>query len=160
MTKTHEEYMTRIANATPLQLTIILYELAIGFIDGAMAAQARSAELKTAISKARGAVEELFASLDMDVPTAEELANLLLYVNRLLIQSNVQRDEHKKNLLLADARKIMFELHNAWQQLETTDALAEKIFENAPQVFAGLTYSKDGQLAEFIEDNPDRGYKI
>ena len=160
MTNFHEKYTHRITNATPLQLTVILYEIAIDSIDEAAAAQPRSDELKAAADRARGAIEELFASLDMDIPTAEELANLLLFVNRLIIQSTQQRSEVEKSAKLADAKKILTELHEAWQQLDADDELAEKIFENPPQVFAGLTYSKDGQLAEFHDDNPERGYRI
>ena len=156
-----EEYMARIANATPLQLVVIIYELAVGFIETAIASKPQSSELETAIGKARAAVSELFSSLDMDITQpAEDLANLLLYVNRLLIRAGFKRNNAEKNALLNDAREILKGLLEAWQELDADDTLAEKIFENAPQVFAGLTYSKDGQLAEFTDENPDRGYKI
>jgi len=160
MTKS-EEYMARIANATPLQLIVIIYELAVGYIDTAIAAKTQSDELKVAVEKARAAVSELFSSLDMDITQpAEDLANLLLYVNRLLIRAGLKRGNAEKNALLSDAREILKGLLDAWQELEADDALAEKIFENAPQVFAGLTYSKDGKLTEFTDEKPDRGYKV
>jgi len=156
---THDAYMARIANATPLQLVIILHELAIDFIDEAAGAGLDSDELKAALRKGRGAVSELFESLDMDVPTSEELAANLLHVNKLLIHAGVARGADAKAAHLAEARHILAELLDAWKQLEADDTLADKIFDNPPQIFAGLTYSKDGKLTEFLDDDPNRGYK-
>ncbi|MCL2415234.1 MAG: flagellar protein FliS [Defluviitaleaceae bacterium] len=147
-----EKYAQRIAEATPLQLVIILHELIIEYInDGAS---------KSDIDKACSFLGELFSSLNMDMPIAEDLANLFLFVNRLLIRAKLTRKDDEKNQLLADGRKIISGLLNSWEELEKNDDLENTIFNNPQQIFAGLTYEKGGKLSEFLDDDPNRGYKV
>ena len=159
MKKTKQEYIEQIENATPLQLIIINYELLLAHINDATQKKARTKEAEAAIEKARKCVEELHASLSLEVEFSLDLANLYLYINKLLIHAGMKRDDDEKNRLLHEAAKIAGGLFDAWCKLEADVKLLEKAAANTPPIFAGLTYGKDGQLNEFEDEDPNRGYR-
>lgn len=152
----------RIEDATPLQLTIINYELLLENIAAATNAKPRSTECSTALDKARECLSLLYTTLDMDIDFSKDLAELYLFVNRCLIQAGMKRNDEEKNPLLADATNIITEMLGAWQTLAADDNLLEKLLgADSQQVIAGLTYGKDGKAVEYHDQDydPNRGYR-
>jgi len=158
MRQSKEEYAKRIEQATPLQLTLINYELLLHAIDDARAAAAKSDDCKIALDKARECLATLYTTLDMDVEFSKDLANLYLFVNQSIIHAGLKRSDDEKNQLLDDAFQIMTQLSAAWLTLADDENLADKLADGERR-FAGLTYGKDGQLEEYQDFDPDRGYK-
>ena len=158
--KMKQDFEKRINDATPMQLTVINYELLLFFMDEARAAAAKTAECAAALERARAALIELHATLDMDVEFSQDLGNLYLFINKCLIHAGTKRTDEEKNAELAQARGIVTELLEAWQTLEADECLYEKLLGNSPKIFAGLTYGKDGKLEEYQDFDPDRGYKV
>ena len=158
--KTKQDFEKRINDATPMQLTVINYELLLFFMDEAKAAAAKTPECVAALEKARAALSELHATLDMDVEFSKDLGNLYIFVNKCLIHAGMKRTNDEKNAELTEARGIIAELLEAWQTLEADKDLYEKLLGNSPKIFAGLTYNKDGKLEEYQDFDPDRGYKV
>lgn len=159
--KTKQDFANKIKNATPLQLTVINYELLLYFMDEASAALIGSPECTAALENARASLEELHGSLDMDIEFSKDLGNLYIFVNKCLIHAGMKRagcDEEKNNLL-AEARGIVAELLDAWQTLDADENLYEKLLGSSQKIFAGLTYGRDGKLEEYQDFDPDRGYK-
>ena len=157
-----DDLVKRIEDATPLQLTIINYELLLDNIATASKAAPRSAGCSAALEKAQECLSLLYTTLDMDIDFSKDLAELYLFVNRCLIQAGMKRDVEEKNLLLADATNIMTEMMGAWKTLAADENLLEKLVgADSQQVFAGLTYGRDGKAVEYHDQDydPNRGYK-
>ena len=155
-----DDYTKRIEDATPLQLTVINYELLLDNMEEARKAEARSVGSTLALDKAKECLAQLYATLDMDIEFSKDLSDLYLYVNRALIHAGMKRTNEEKNELLEDASGIVKGLLGAWQTLADDDGLLERLLgsENQ-QIFAGLTYGKDGKLEEYQDIDPNRGYK-
>ena len=158
-----KDLVKRIEDATPLQLTIINYELLLENIAAATKAEPRSAGCNAALDKARECLSLLYTTLDMDIDFSKDLAELYLFVNQCLIQAGMKRNAEDKNLLLADATNIITEMMGAWQTLAADENLLEKLLgaEQQQQIYAGLTYGKDGKAVEYHDQDydPNRGYK-
>ena len=152
----------RIENASPLELTVINYELVIANIDKAIKAAPKSAACVAALDKAREGIAALYMSLDMDIEFSQDLEGLYLFVNSVLIQAEFARSKEEKDKELAHARTICAELLSSWQALLDDPDLEKKLEAEAAgaQVYAGLTYGAGGQLTEFEDFDPDGGYKI
>jgi len=160
--KTKQDFSNRINNATPMQLTVINHEMLLFFMDEASAVAAGTPELTAALERARSALAELHAALDMDIEFSKDLGNLYLFINKRLIHAGMKRKgyDDEKNAQLAEARPIVAELLTAWQTLDADPKLYEKLLGNNQKIFAGLTYGKDGQLEEYQDFDPDRGYRV
>lgn len=155
-----DEYIKRIEGATPLQLTVINYELLLANMEKARKGSARSAESAVALDKAKECLAQLYVTLDMDIEFSKDLSDLYLYVNRALIHAGMKRTDQEKNELLEDAISIVTKLLEAWQTLAADDGLLERLVgSESQQIFAGLTYGKDGKLEEYQDFDPNRGYK-
>ena len=155
-----EDYTLRIAQATPVQLVIINHELLVAFVDEALTAFKNSeTELfYQYINKSKDALAQLIDGLDFDEPIAHELFDLYLYAGERL-----NKALFGKNIEAAQEIKLMFtDLLEGWQAIEDTpdDRLANMPEQEGPQqVYAGLTYHKDGQLSEYIPEDENRGFK-
>ena len=158
--KTKRDFANRIENATPMQLTVINYELLLFFMDEASVAAAGTPECAAALESARAAIAELHAALDMDIEFSKDLGNLYLFVNKCLIHASMKRNDDEKNAQLAEARGIVAELHEAWQTLNADEGLYQRLLGSDQKVFAGLTYGKGGKLEEYQDFDPNRGYKV
>jgi flagellar biosynthetic protein FliS len=150
-----EDYILRITRATPVQLVIINHELLIAFIDEALEAfNADSENFKLNINKAKNALTQLIEGLDFKNAIAQDLFTLYIYAGEMLNKAHFSL-----NFDAAVEVKEMFEnLLDGWQQIEHTPDDRIMPQTNSPEVFAGLTYQKDG-LTEYIPEDEDRGYK-
>lgn len=153
-----DDYILRIAQATPVQLVIITNELMVAFINDALVAlEDCDTELfDYNINKAKDTLMQLIEGLDFENVIAQELYELYLYANERLNKAFFARDS-------ASAQEIleMFQtLLEGWLAIENTpdDRIVANAPEDAPQIFAGLTYGKDG-LSEYIPEDEGRGFK-
>jgi len=158
MRQTKDDYAKRIEEATPLQLILINYELLLRAMDDARAAAAKSPECIAALDKSRECLAQLYTALDMDIEFSKDLASLYLFVNQSIIHAAMKRRDSDKNQLLFDAYEIVQQLAAAWQALAADDSLPQTAPETERR-FAGLTYDKDGNLSEYQDFDPNRGYK-
>ena len=158
--KTKQDFTNRIENATPMQLTIINYELLLFFMDEASVATAGTPECAAALESTRKALAELHAALDMDIEFSQDLGNLYIFVNKCLIHAGMKRSNDEKNSQLAEGRGIVAELLEAWQTLDADKDLCKRLLESDQKIFAGLTYGRDGKMEEYQDFDPNRGYKV
>jgi len=153
-----EDYILRIAQATPVQLVIITNELMVAFITEALdALKDSNIELfDHNINKAKDALMQLIDGLDFENPIAQELYELYLYANERLNKAFFARDADSAQEILEMFQNLL----EGWVAIENTpdDRIAETLAEEAPQVFAGLTYGRDG-LSEYIPEDEGRGFK-
>jgi len=86
-----QEYTRKITQANKTELIVILYEMALIYMEEAKNAHAEEnrAEFRTAIRRTRGCINELLASLHFEYEMAMQLLQLYLYVNRELARAEV-----------------------------------------------------------------------
>lgn len=102
----------QILNAPPEQLTLMLYNGCLKFIDeGKTAMDNKDFEnANISLQKAQRIISEFRITLNMDYEISHQLMPLYDYVYDRLIQGNVQSDVSQ----LDEARDIIKELRDAW----------------------------------------------
>lgn len=115
ITSPYDRYkQSSVQTSTPVQLLIMLYDGAIRFIRGGVAAindkdYQKKNEL---IGKAQTIVSELRASLNHSYEISEQLDKLYEYINYLLIESNIRNEVDKAE----EALGYLSELRESWVQ--------------------------------------------
>jgi len=154
-----QDYVARIASATPLQLVVVTYDFILEELNLAKNNIGNSA-VQSHISKAQQLLSSLITSLDMEIEISKELLDIYLCVNRLFISCNIKSNMNGKNeeisKMLTDAEQILNNLLIGWKNIKDNDK--QSVMPNSQQVFAGLTY-KNGKLSEYIDENIGRSFK-
>jgi flagellar secretion chaperone FliS len=107
---------TQIKTATPGKLIVMLYDGAVKFINLALdqitKKYAGYDKVSGYIIKTQDIVTELMVSLDFEKggQIAKNLFGLYLYMNRRLIEANIQKDPG----ILTEVKKLLTELRAAW----------------------------------------------
>ncbi len=150
-----EEYAARIANATPLQLVIINYEIIFDYIKDAKENIENAKPFNFALNQARMFLSELRNSLDMSYDISKSLAALYNYVDQQISYYSVNKKEEHIN----ECEKVLSELLDGWKAIENKEEDKTPIMQNTQQLYAGLTYGKGGRLNEYVEPDTRRGFK-
>ena len=110
-----EEYRRQqVLNAPPEQLTLMLYNGCLKFIDeGTVAVKEKKyEEANTLLQKAQRIISEFRVTLNMDYEISHQLLPLYNYVYDRLIEGNMKSDPSK----LEEAKGIITELRDAWAE--------------------------------------------
>ena len=155
MDRQKEDYAARAANAPPLELLIINYELAVDYINDARDALSRGDRnaFKKHAESARDYVNLLMTSLDMQYALSGDLLRIYIYISGLVIKA----EAFKSPELLSEAADMLTKLADSFRALHIPDEDAD-LLSNAQTVYAGLTY-KNGKLSEYVEEEAGRGFK-
>jgi len=108
----------QIKTATPGKLIIMLYDGAIKFInqaiEGMSAKHSGYEKTSNSIMKAQDIITELMVSLDFDKGEAisKNLLSLYIYMNRRLVEANIQKDPAALN----EVKTHLSDLRNAWAE--------------------------------------------
>jgi len=102
----------QIMNAPPEQLTLMLYNGCLGFIEKGIAAveEKNFEEANTMLQKAQRIISEFRLTLNMDYEISHQLLPLYNYVYDRLVEGNIR----SKTEPLNEAKEIMTELRDAW----------------------------------------------
>jgi flagellar protein FliS len=110
-----EEYRRQqVLNAPPEQLTLMLYNGCLKFIDEGIAAveQKKYEDANTFLQKAQRIISEFRVTLNMDYEISHQLLPLYNYVYDRLVEGNMKSDTSK----LIEAKEIITELRDAWAE--------------------------------------------
>lgn len=104
-----------IKTASPAELTLMLYNGAIKFINMALAAIDDSDMEKAHINirKSQNIIEELWSSLDHKYPVWEDFDRVYKYIYDKLVEGNVHKDKEA----LEEALKRTREMRDTWQEV-------------------------------------------
>lgn len=108
----------QIKTATPAKLIVMLYDGSIRFINQAIEAIGQKhrgfEKASNYIIKAQDIINELMVSLDFEKggQIAKNLFSLYIYLNRRLIEANIQKDPQ----ILEEVKKMLMELRGAWAE--------------------------------------------
>ena len=153
-----EDYILRITSATPVQLVVINHQILLDFIAGAIEASSGEA-FEGNINKAKDALAQLMSGLNFESEIAHDLFDLYLYAGRLLNHALFSRDPEASAKDLNEVLGIFQNLLEGWEAIADTPSQTEQGPQNdSPQVYAGLTYEKDG-LSEYVVQDDSRGFK-
>lgn len=123
----------QILNAPPEQLTLLLYNGCLKFIEeGIIAVEAKKYEdANTLIQKAERIISEFRLTLNMDYEISHQLLPLYNYIYDRLVEGNIKSDTSK----LHEAKGIVSELRDAW-----VGAMKKARIERAHQSKGGKGY--------------------
>jgi len=151
-----DDYLVKISGATPVDLLVISYDIMLEELAAARDAHGDDpARFIEGIMTTRSILVELVGALDFttsDIPG--DLYSLYEYIGILLLSALT----YEKTEKLAEAIEILTPLRDAWVTARENAPESAAIFQNAPKVYSGLTFNKKG-LTEFIDDDPNRGFK-
>lgn len=149
-----QQFTLRITQANSTQLVVILYEMLLCYLEEGEVAQDRE-ELKAAVRKARGCVNELIQSLHLEYEPAPALMQLYLFCIRRLAACEGCGDMQA----LADIKKVIQPLHDAYAQIEELND-SGPVMNNSQTVYAGLTYGKNTLTENMTDQGANRGMLV
>lgn len=125
----YQQYQQNSVNtATPEELTLMLYNGAIKFINIAKVhmEEKNIQETNTNLIKAQRIIEELNGTLDMKYDVSKELRALYTFIRERLIDANIQKDIK----ILDEILPIVEEMRNTWK-LAMEEAKKQRVLEGA-----------------------------
>ncbi|RLQ96783.1 flagellar export chaperone FliS [Falsibacillus albus] len=104
-----------VSTASPGELTLMLYNGCLKFINLAkQAISKKEVEAKnTNILKAQKIIQELMVTLNTDVEVSQNMMALYDYMNRRLIEANIQNDIS----ILEEVEGMCTEFRDTWKQV-------------------------------------------
>ena len=155
-------YEEKIQNATPMGLVIITYEMLLEMLDEAQKAISNNAhdDASAAIVQAQKILRTLTTGLNMDIELSKELLDLYLYLSSVLIECQIKSYRVSQtdvvSTQLAHAKDILNVLLTGIKEVPDTGS---PVVEGSQQIFAGMTYGKDGNMSEFISEDKSKTYR-
>lgn len=149
-------FSRKITNASKSQLIVIMYEVAIKYIDdGIEALKNNEVDLyRLNLKRAKSVINELNSVLDMTQNISLELRRLYVFMIGVLVKADIRMETEE----LIRVRGMLEKLMSAFSDVSKSDE-SGPIMENTQTVYAGLTYSKDS-LNENMYSAANRGYKV
>lgn len=150
-----KEFTRRIAQATPVSMITILYDMTLVYLEDAETALAENGEKKFVqeIHHAQDCLMELLGSLDIKYEPAGALRELYLYMHRELAGAIISSSA----ALLLQPKSILTRLRDAYLELEKTGSF-EPVMDNTQQIYAGLTYGKNSLVESLAQPVNNRGF--
>lgn len=146
-----KEFTLRISQANRTQLTVIIFEMALAYLDSAKKTGGEAYRIE--LMRARKCVDELKHSLDFTYEIAGMLLHLYIQINKLLVRASVSgRREH-----LLEAETALEKLKDAFVQVAKEDN-GGPVLENAQAVYAGYTYGKTDLNVNLDGNSSGRGF--
>ncbi|MCL2049199.1 MAG: flagellar protein FliS [Defluviitaleaceae bacterium] len=145
-------YLLRISQASPAGLVVITLELIVEFLNNAT-----KEDFYGNIQKAKEGLEQLIQALDFAVPLSHDFYQIYSYAYKLLCDVHFSSDKEMACKTAGEVAELMEMLLVGWRDCAEKNAEAAEAAES-PKVYTGLTYGKDGQANEYIQEDKDRGY--
>jgi flagellar protein FliS len=119
----------KVLTASPAELTLMLYDGAIKFVNIAIAAieQKDIEKAHNNIVKAKNIIMEFQATLDYNYPVAEDFNAVYAYLLRRLHEANMTKDAE----ILEEALKHLRTMRDTWKEVMARTANGNKITQTA-----------------------------
>ena len=113
----YQTYMrNKIMTASPGELTLMLYEGCIRFLNTAIKAIDEDNNLQNAhdnILKAEAVISELQSTLNFKYPVANDFNNIYVYVKQRMVEANMSKDTE----ILNEVAGHMRSLRDTWKEV-------------------------------------------
>jgi len=154
-----EDYVARIAAASPAKLVVITYEIILDYMEEARNLAGDKAA--AGVERALEGVRQLMGGLNFEYEISQDLMDCYLRVNKLLnavrFGGQAGKGAEAPASELTEAAAIIRSLMESFIEIDKDGESGPPAMENAPHIYAGLTY-KNGELSEFVDDT-GRGFK-
>lgn len=151
-----QEYTLKITNASATGIIVIMYDLAIEYINEAEKCfdNGDHEGAKVECTNAGKVLGDLISSLDFSYGISFHLFRIYEYVSKEVSMAVIKNDKSS----LKDCVRLLSSLKESFEKLTEQDT-AGPVMNNAEPVYAGLTYGK-GTLNESISSSGNRGYTV
>ena len=151
-----QQFTLRIAQGNATDLIVILYEMLLDYIDEAENAlrQGDETALAEAVRKARGCLNELLQSLNMDYEIAGNLRQLYMFCIRKLVHAQAGQEG-----ALDEIRRVIIPLRDAYEQIAKLNQNGP-VMGNSQTVYAGLTYGRNTLTENMADQGVNRGMRV
>ncbi|WP_409368025.1 flagellar export chaperone FliS [Lysinibacillus sp. 38-6] len=104
-----------VTTASPGELTLMLYNGCLKFLNKAkLAIQDNNIQEKnTNLIKAQAIISELMATLNMDIEVSKNMLALYEYMNRRLVEANIQKDVN----IIEEVEGLVTEFRDTWKEV-------------------------------------------
>lgn len=106
---------SKVMTATPAELTLMLYEGAIKFVNKAIMSTEKDDVMgaHNNLMKTQRIIEELRASLDHKYPVAKEFDTVYEYILRRLVEANIKKDKD----ILEEVLEHLRTMRDTWKEV-------------------------------------------
>lgn len=106
---------SKVMTATPAELTLMLYEGAIKFVNKAIMSIEKNDVMgaHNNLMKTQRIIEELRASLDHKYPVAKEFDTVYEYILRRLVEANIKKDKD----ILEEVLEHLRTMRDTWKEV-------------------------------------------
>ena len=149
-----QQFTLRITQANSTELVVILYEMLLCYLeDGENAIKNGEAELfHEAARNARGCLNELVNSLNLNYEPAPELQRLYMFCFRRLARAEQRLDV----VPIIESRRVINPVRDAYGKIAGQNS-AGPVMRNSQTVYAGLTYGKNSLTENMADQGMNRG---
>ena len=142
-----QQFTLRITQANPTEMVVILYEMALMFLQEAVQTfeEEDITAYKEAVRKVRSCINELIQSLHLEFEPAPKLLKLYLFCIRRLAYAEVRKTPE----VLEEIVLVLSKLKEAYAQIAPFNP-TPAVMSNTQTVYSGLTYGKGADLAEDV----------
>lgn len=104
-----------VTTASPGELTLMLYNGCLKFLNKAKNAvhEKNVEEKNTNLIKAQAIISELMATLNMDIEVSKNMFSLYEYMNRRLVEANIQNDV----AIIEEVEGLVTEFRDTWKEV-------------------------------------------
>ena len=145
-----QQFTLRITQANPTELVVILYEMLLCYLeDGKEALQQEETDtpegqrrFHEAVRNARGCLNELLQSLDLNYEPAPALQRLYMFC--------------RESGLFDEIKRVIVPLSDAYRSIAGQNG-AGPVMNNSQAVYAGLTYGRNTLTENLADQGLNRG---
>ena len=151
-----QEYTLRITRANRSEIIVIVYELALKYIDTSIEAY-NNGDYDLFRDNARYAgkcVGDLLEALDFDYEAAFPLMRLYVFINKQISLAPIKKDIEPLNI----SKRLLEKLKLSFDEIAKQDT-SGPLMSNTQEVYAGLTYGRTS-LNENIGGSSNRGFTV
>ncbi len=156
-----KDYVARISQATPIDLSIISSEICIGHLNNALKLidtdKINKNEYHSYLNKAKEIVLQKIHSFNTKEKLGKDLGEIFFSINKLIADAQFSYNKEKllKAIQLVEAQMEIFIIAKK-NKVGENDS---KVINTSEKIIAGLTYS-NGKLNEFIDDGRGQTFEV
>jgi len=152
-----QEFTRRISQANGTELTVIVYDIALTYLQEGKAAieEGNETEYILQLQKGEKCINDCITSLNFLYEPAKNLHEIYLYIKTCLRKARME----KKVSLVEEAISHIKTLRDAYESITDQDTFGP-VMEHAQTVTAGLTYGKNAVCEDLTDNSSNRGFCV
>lgn len=152
-----KEFTRKITQANSAQLIVILYDIALVYVNDAIAFMEKDdmANARIQVDFAKKSIEEMIHNLHFEYELATVLHQLYLSMKKSLRDGVL---DNKKELLISVKNNLQ-KLRDAYDSIVSADESAP-VMSHTQGVVAGLTYGRNSLNENLTDAGSDRGFRV